>query len=395
MATNDFLKFNESNTNMQDLAAYTADAMRQDGFPFGSKPPSNLTNRFYRDTAGFVYAFGEFMKAQGVNASPDDLAALIANIPLAVGASAIPQATNSAGTDAYVLTLAGITAYNDGQIVKMRTSVANTGAATLNINAIGAKAIGYFRGGVYAPTATGAIPANAYVLLMYSTSADGGAGAWIIQNILDAPAGAFVGDTDVQTISGKTFTAPKFANGGYISDPSGNEFLKFMQAGSAVNEISIGNRESGLPPQIISTGSDTNIDMNLLGKGSGKVLINGSTSIRLNGTLLEYWDGGAWSLVGLICTKPRAFSYVAAPGTAYVQILSVSGKGKVSGLSLFSGSGVPSLEITVDGVVQTEETINVNAPIPVGFDFLTSFVLKTKNTSGAAVNNVRAEYALV
>lgn len=87
MATNDFLKFNESDTNMLDLAAYTADLMRQDGFPFGSKPPSNLTNRFYRDTAAFVYAFGEYMKDQGLDASPDNIPALIANMALATPAA--------------------------------------------------------------------------------------------------------------------------------------------------------------------------------------------------------------------------------------------------------------------------------------------------------------------
>lgn len=84
MATNKFLKFDESDTNMLDFATYQASLIRTDGFPFGSKPPSTLTNRFYRDTAGFAYAFGEFMKAQGLDASPDDLAALIVNIPVAI-----------------------------------------------------------------------------------------------------------------------------------------------------------------------------------------------------------------------------------------------------------------------------------------------------------------------
>lgn len=84
MATNEFLRWDESDTNIIDYATYLASTIRQDGFPFGSKPPSNLTNRFYRDTAGFVYAFGEMMKAKGIDASPDNLATLISNIALSM-----------------------------------------------------------------------------------------------------------------------------------------------------------------------------------------------------------------------------------------------------------------------------------------------------------------------
>lgn len=80
MATNEFLKFDETDTNMIDFATYQASTIRLDGFPFGFKPPSNLTNRFYRDSAAFAYSYGEMMKAQGLDASPDDLATLESNL---------------------------------------------------------------------------------------------------------------------------------------------------------------------------------------------------------------------------------------------------------------------------------------------------------------------------
>lgn len=98
----------------------------------------------------------------------------------------IPKGINSAGTDTYVLTIPGITAYTDGMPILMRTSVANTAAATLNINTIGAKAIGNFKAGVYAALSTGAIPANSWILLVYSETAAAGDGAWIIMNVMDA-----------------------------------------------------------------------------------------------------------------------------------------------------------------------------------------------------------------
>lgn len=53
--------------------------------------------------------------------------------------------TSNAGTDAYVATLTpAITAYAAGQLVEFQTDVANTGAATLNVNGLGAQALKKF-----------------------------------------------------------------------------------------------------------------------------------------------------------------------------------------------------------------------------------------------------------
>ncbi len=51
-------------------------------------------------------------------------------------------AASVAGTDTYAVTLAPVpTAYTTGMIVTFKADVANTGAATLNVNALGAKSI--------------------------------------------------------------------------------------------------------------------------------------------------------------------------------------------------------------------------------------------------------------
>jgi len=56
-----------------------------------------------------------------------------------------------------------------------------------------------------------------------------------------------------------------------LSDPNGNEVLKNLYVASAVNEIQISNAATGLAPSFTATGGDTNIDLALIGKGTGKV----------------------------------------------------------------------------------------------------------------------------
>lgn len=74
-----------------------------------------------------------------------------------------------------------------------------------------------------------------------------------------------------ETLSGKTLTAPKLANGGFIADANGNELIKGTTTSSAVNEITVANAATGSAPTIAATGGDSNIDLTLSGKGTGSV----------------------------------------------------------------------------------------------------------------------------
>lgn len=60
-----------------------------------------------------------------------------------------------------------------------------------------------------------------------------------------------------------------------IDDDSGNEFLKFTKTASAVNEFTIINSATGDAPEIQATGGDTNIDLKITPKGSGKINLDG------------------------------------------------------------------------------------------------------------------------
>ena len=64
----------------------------------------------------------------------------------------------------------------------------------------------------------------------------------------------------------------------FIGDENGNEQIIFQTTSSAVNQIDITNAATGSGPSIASTGDDTNINLTLTPKGSGKVVIDGNGS---------------------------------------------------------------------------------------------------------------------
>jgi len=61
-------------------------------------------------------------------------------------------------------------------------------------------------------------------------------------------------DSGTTTMTNKTLTAPQFADGGFIADDSGAEFLEFEKVSSAVNHIFVRNAASGNKPMIGNAG---------------------------------------------------------------------------------------------------------------------------------------------
>lgn len=95
-------------------------------------------------------------------------------------------AVDSVGSDSYAVTLApAITAYNAGLVVNFQAGTANTGAATLNVNGLGAKTI---KKKYNSDLETGDILANQIITVIYdgtnfqlaspSSSAVGVSGSW-------------------------------------------------------------------------------------------------------------------------------------------------------------------------------------------------------------------------
>ena len=80
--------------------------------------------------------------------------------------------------------------------------------------------------------------------------------------------------TGTQTLTNKTLTSPKI--GTSILDTNGAELFKLTATSSAVNELTYANAATGNAPAFTASGGDSNININLVPKGTGQVQANGS-----------------------------------------------------------------------------------------------------------------------
>ena len=153
----------------------------------------------------------------------------------------------------------------NGFTVYLLPHATNTGTCTLNVNSLGAKALRLVSG---SNAAAGDIVINKPIHATYYETGDeflidaanvsGALTAWTLSSMLDV-------------------------NGQAIGDGT-RELLTFTEDASAVNHVNIENEATGSGPIISAAGDDTNIDLNLSGKGSGVVNIGGSEVVTLAGT---------------------------------------------------------------------------------------------------------------
>ena len=75
-------------------------------------------------------------------------------------------------------------------------------------------------------------------------------------------------------------------NGNALGDGT-LELIKFSETASAVNEFTVKNAATGNAPELQATGDDTNIDIKLVPKGTGDVVV-GAVSVKFtNWTITE------------------------------------------------------------------------------------------------------------
>jgi hypothetical protein len=115
-----------------------------------------------------------------------------------------------------------------------------------------------------------------------------------IKEISLSPAGT-VTETGTQTLTNKTLTSPKI--GTSILDTNGNELALLTATSSAVNEFTIANGATGQAPTLSSTGGDSNIDINIIPKGTGDVILAGDTvQVGDSGAAATLTSNGAGAL---------------------------------------------------------------------------------------------------
>ena len=144
----------------------------------------------------------------------------------------------------------------------------------------------------------------------------------------------FVFADHIQTLTNKTLTSPILNTariGTSINDTNGAELIKVTATASAVNEITLANAATGNKPTITASGNDTNITVQINGKGTGSVEIN---KFAITSSTITV-DGAASTSAGyIICNKGTALAVSLADGT-------VVGETKI-----FTNKGVGTATIT-------------------------------------------------
>ncbi|TIP22449.1 MAG: hypothetical protein E5X67_36875, partial [Mesorhizobium sp.] len=116
----------------------------------------------------------------------------------------------TAGGSADALTItanSAFSSYANGQVLALRMATDNTGAATLNVNGIGAKSIRKMLSSGESALTGAELQAAGIYLLMYQSALNAAAGAWLLLNpTMDLS--AYVTLTGTQTLTNKTLTSP-------------------------------------------------------------------------------------------------------------------------------------------------------------------------------------------
>ena len=137
----------------------------------------------------------------------------------------------------------------------------------------------------------------------------------------------FVFEGHTQTLTNKTLTSPVLNTprvGTAINDTNGSELIKVTATTSAVNEITLANAAAGNKPTITASGNDTNITIQINGKGTGSVEIN---KFAITSSTISV-DGAASTSAGyIICNKGTALAVSLVDGTVVGETKVFTNKG--------------------------------------------------------------------
>jgi len=141
----------------------------------------------------------------------------------------------------------------------------------------------------------------------------------------------------------------------FIGDENGNEQIIFQTTSSAINQIDITNAAAGSGPSIAATGGDTNINLTLTPKGSGKVVIDGNGSsggVSIDDGNIDIRTGtGAVSKIKFYCESSNAHAQTlqAAPHSASSSAVLVLPTASGTLIGTGDTGTLPLVAIDIDG----------------------------------------------
>lgn len=139
-----------------------------------------------------------------------------------------------------------------------------------------------------------------------------------------------------------------------LTDDNANEWIKQTSTASAVNELTIANAATGTPPILSATGGDTNIDLKMIGKGTGKAYDDSITEWAFDFVVSGLvWSGDAYASTRN-ASMTAGFAYISG---ARVTMTAVTAR-------TFTASRDTYIDLSSSGVITyTEVTNNAASPV--------------------------------
>lgn len=250
--------------------------------------------------------FAEGQAPSTVNNSAREMMARLAELRDDLGGGLTAAGTANALT---VTANSAFTVLTNGRMLAMRIALDNTGAATLNVNGIGAKSIRKMLATGESALTGAELQATGIYLFKYSTALDAAAGGWLVLNPTPADQTSFVTLTGTQILTNKTLTSPTI-NTPTIATPTitGGTSANMTLTGAALNGTlgattpSTVAGTSGTFSSTVTCGGSfvasvttlllgpsaagaVQIRPNGIASSTGQVLINSTGAVTINGTL--------------------------------------------------------------------------------------------------------------